>query len=79
MKKLVCVLSAILLTVGSFANVGIASTEKNVEIVSSELLYDEFDNCYTITTYRTCWTDNTGTYCWEDYDIEEVPCSGNQK
>lgn len=63
MKKVLCVLSAILLTVGSFANVEIATTEKNVEIVSSELAFDDYGGCATILVIRTCYTDNTGTDC----------------
>lgn len=84
MKKVVCVLSAILFTLGSFANVGLASTKLddgfiNVEILSSEWIDGDFDSWYTITQYRTCWTDNLGTFCWEDYDIDEVPCQINQQ
>lgn len=74
MKKVLGVLSAILLSVGSFANVNLDSNPANVEIVSSELMNDEFDNCYTITTYRICDLTTSPPSCETEVVIWKVQC-----
>ena len=49
---------------------------ENGEIITSELVYDAFDNCYNITTYAWTYTDHTGTYSGVDVVITQIPCPG---